>query len=67
MIYKARELYAKLSNLALCGTDGCGVLEWIGDDEAWHQAEIDSLSISQLIAAENLAESDEYDLNTCNK
>ncbi len=67
MIYKARELNAKLHNLTLCGIDGCGVLEWIGNDDQWYQAEVDSLSITQLIAAENLAESDSYDLSTCNK
>ena len=66
MVYKAKELLAKLNNLTLCGTDGCGVLEWIGNDEQWYLAEVESLSASQLISAENLRESDEYDLATCN-
>ena len=66
MIYKARELLAHLNNLVLAGSDGCGVLEWIGNDLQWHKAEVESLSASELQNANEIAESDEYDYRTQN-
>lgn len=65
MIYKARKLNSYLNHLVLAGYDGYD-LEWIGNDLQWYNAEIDSLSASEIIAAENLAESDEYDYRTQN-
>ena len=61
MIYKARKLHSYLTHLTLAGIDN-GVLEWIGTDLQWYNAELNSLSKAELLNAQETAESDYYDL-----
>lgn len=54
MIYLASELLAKLRNLALCGQNAEGELEWIGTSKQWESSENEAMAI--------LREQDELDL-----
>lgn len=63
MIYKARQLHSYLTYLTLSGIEN-GMLEWIGSDEQWYQAELNSLSANEIIEAQHTGESNDYDLKT---
>jgi hypothetical protein len=67
MIYTNRHLNANLTYLTLVGQEEDGRLEWAGCDEAWYNADMMALPPEQLHDMEDTAESDRYDLSTCNK
>jgi len=67
MIYTNRFLNSYLTHLTLVGQEEDGRLEWAGKDDAWYNAEINSLSQAELKEIRDRAESDRYDLSTCNK
>ena len=48
MVYKAKELLARLRHLTLVGQNEGKELEWVGSDKQWNRVK-DEIKLSELI------------------